>query len=181
MGIEPITVSYSSYKDMLEPARHFFSHFPRYKLVSESMLVEVAAITGIAASLYRNGGTVHSLLGLGVEDKDASEQHAKISRYGPQSQRAAILRKVQLCIIDESSMMQRILFEHVDAVLKDIWCLEQARDGTKLTSKHRSYEYRTCRRLPEISSTPVVHAKTTIRNDDRSVALVRLLDDVPWR
>ena len=39
---------------------------------------------------------------------------------------------MQLCIFDESSMMQRILFEHVDAVLNDMRCVEQARDGIGL-------------------------------------------------
>ena len=93
----------------------------REKLESKGILVEVAATTEIAASQYRNVRTAHSLLGLGVEDEDASEQHAKISRHGPQSQRAALLREVQLCFIDKSSRMQRILFEHVDAV-KDMRC-----------------------------------------------------------
>ena len=62
-------------------------------------------------------------------------------------------KKVQLCIIDESSMMQRILFEQVDAVLKGMRCSEQARDGIGLREiPARRYENRTCRRIPAITS-----------------------------
>ena len=150
---------------------------------SEGILVEVAATTGIAASLYRNGRTVYSLLGLGVEEKDASKQHGKISRYGPQSQRAALLRKVKLCIIDESSMMQLILFEHVDAVLKDMRCLEQARDGIGLRELPSFVGMNIVLAGDYLQLLPVVRAKRTIRNDDGSVYVVpvQLLDELPWR
>ena len=47
---------------------------------AQGMFVEICAKTGIAASLYRNGRTLHNLLGIGVEDKDASERHCDVLR-----------------------------------------------------------------------------------------------------
>ena len=86
------------------------------------MFAEICATAGIAAKLYRSGRTLHGLLGLGVEDKDASDQHSKLSKYCPNSQRGQLIKPLSLLIIDEASMMQRVLFEHVDTILKDLRC-----------------------------------------------------------
>ena len=89
---------------------------------AEGMFAEICAKTGIADKLYRGRRTQHSLLGLRVEDKDASDQHRKLSKYGPNSQRGQLIKSLSLLIIDEASMMQRVLFEHVDTILKDLRC-----------------------------------------------------------
>jgi len=89
------------------------------------MLVGLCAPTGIAASLYKNVRKRHSLLGIGIEARDSSELHAKLSNYGPQKQRAALIRALSLLIIDEASMMQRLLFKHGEAILMDLRCTER--------------------------------------------------------
>lgn len=85
------------------------------------MLVQMTATTGIAASRYEDERTLHSLLGLGVDDsKDAqSRERRTLSKYGRRSQSPELLRKVILLVIDEASMCPRVLFEIVDTVLKD--------------------------------------------------------------
>jgi len=72
---------------------------------SKGMLVEITATTGKAASLYRGGRTLHSLPGLVIDDRESTERHAKLSKYGPRSQRGELIRHLHLLIIDEASMM----------------------------------------------------------------------------
>lgn len=71
---------------------------------SESLFTEICGTTGIAASLYRNGRTLHRILGLGVDDAEASERHVKLSKYGPNSQRGELIRSLSLLVVDEASM-----------------------------------------------------------------------------
>ena len=100
---------------------------------AEGMFAEICATAGIAAKLYRSGRTLHGLLGLGVEDKDASDQHSKLSKYGSNSQRGQLIKSLSLLIIDEASMMQRVLFEHVDTILKALRCAPpQGSSGERL-------------------------------------------------
>ena len=95
----------------------------RDRVEKDGYLVRMTATTGIAASLYEGGSTLHSLLGIGVdENKDASTrtERPRLSKYGPRNQIARLLRKMMLLIVDEASMMARILFEVMDAILKDL-------------------------------------------------------------
>jgi PIF1-like helicase/Helitron helicase-like domain at N-terminus len=93
----------------------------RQMVQSDGMLCAITATTGIAASLYTGGRTLHSLLGLGVQESDTpgGSQH-RASKYGPNSERAQLLRNLSVLIVDEASMLDRALFEVVDAVLKDL-------------------------------------------------------------
>ena len=101
---------------------------------SRGMFVEITATTSIAASLYRGGRTQHSLMGLGVEDKDCSTRQAKQSKHGRRSQRAEYLRHVSLLVVDEASIMQRILLEHKDTILEDLRCrLNEAGGNSEAT------------------------------------------------
>lgn len=85
-------------------------------------LVKMTATTGIAASFYENGRTLHSFIVLGVEEKNDSQSRERLSlsKYGPLSQRAELLRKVVVLVIDEAPMCPKVLFEIVDTVLKDL-------------------------------------------------------------
>lgn len=71
---------------------------------SKGLLVQLTATNFIAASLYR-GGKLHSLLGIGVDDKDSSQVHTKLSKYSPHSQRGEFIRALSQLIVDEASMM----------------------------------------------------------------------------
>ena len=93
----------------------------RRKLESEEKHVALTATTGIAASMYEGGRTLHGLLGIGVPDKDAGDtEHVLSSRYSPNCDRAEYIRRLQLLVIDEASMLQKSLLEHVDLILKDL-------------------------------------------------------------
>ena len=81
----------------------------RKKLESHGKHVAITATPGIAASMYEGGRTVHGLLGIGVPDKDAADEHTITSRYSPQTQRAEYIRKLSLLIVDEASMLQKSL------------------------------------------------------------------------
>ena len=104
---------------MLAPARHIC--FPFCEIWSK-LFGEICATTDIAAKQYRVGCTLNSRLGLGVEDKDALDQHSKLSKFGPNSQRGQLIESLSLLTIDEAPMMQRVLFEHVHTILKDLRC-----------------------------------------------------------
>ncbi len=87
----------------------------------ENMPCQTTATTGIAATMYEGGRTLHSLLGLGVQDSDSSSQDSHgSSRFSPNSQRALYLRKLHFLIVDEASMLSRLLLELMDVILKDL-------------------------------------------------------------
>lgn len=72
---------------------------------SKEMLVEITATTGEVVSLYKDH-TLHSLLGLGAGEKDSNTAHALLlSKYGPRSQWAELLRHLPLLVLDEVSMI----------------------------------------------------------------------------
>ena len=77
-------------------------------------------------------------------------------------------------------MMQLILLDHVDADLKDMRCLEQARDGIGLRELP-SFGINIVLAGDYLQLRPVVCAKRTIRNDDGSVKVVpvQLLEEIP--
>ena len=83
----------------------------------------MTATTGIAKFLHEGGSTLHSLLGIGFDDnKDYSTRTEllRLSKYGSRTQRAEMLRKMMLLIVDEAFMMARVLFEVMDAILKNL-------------------------------------------------------------
>lgn len=88
---------------------------------SKARIVLITVTTGIEASLFENGRTLLSLLGLGIDDKDSSDAIASnSSKYGPRSDRAELLCKAALKIFDDASKMDRLLFAMVDVVLNDL-------------------------------------------------------------
>lgn len=94
--------------------------FLRNMVVHKGFLVPITATTGNAASLYQSDRTLQSLLGIGTDYKYSSNDgiSSRTSRSGPRSQRAKLLRKLALIIIDEVPMMERKLFDLVDVLLK---------------------------------------------------------------
>ena len=147
---------------------------------SKAMLVEISATTGIAASLYEGGRTLHSLLGLEIDDKDSSERYAKLSKYGPRSQRGILIKALSLLIIDEASMMQRVLFEHVDTILKGLRCTGQSSSarskpyfGGLTVVLARDY-------MQLIPVVPSLKLDVDSSGEARHIP-VNLLDEIPWR
>ena len=145
----------------------------RDKAEKEGMLVKVTATTGIVATLYEGGHTLHSLLGIGVDDnKDASTQErTKLSKYGPKSQRAEILRKTVLLIIDEASMCAKKLFEIVHFILQDLRGSTTYFGGMIVVL---AGDY--------LQLLPVVpfFRKEISRNGQESIVRVSLLKERPW-
>ena len=146
----------------------------RDRVEKDGYLVKMTATTGIAASLYEGGSTLHSLLGIGVDDnKDASTrtERPRLSKYGPRTQRARLLRKMMLLIVDEASMMARILFEVMDAILKD---LRESRTYFSGLIIVFAGDY--------MQLLPVVPASRTVVGADgqQRVIPVNLLDHIPW-
>jgi hypothetical protein len=90
-------------------------------LHSQNTPISITATTGIAAALYEGGRTLHSLLGLGVQDNNELDKGAAwSSRYGPRSERAEFLRSLHVLVIDKASMIDRAMFEAIDAILIDL-------------------------------------------------------------
>lgn len=75
----------------------------------------LTALTGCAASLI-NGSTLHSYLCLGI-DKNLNEIYNDIYKFKPKYNK---LRKLDILIIDEISMMNNELIELIDNLLKKI-------------------------------------------------------------
>ena len=147
---------------------------------AEGMFAEICATTGIAAKLYRGGCTLHSLLRLGVEDKDSSDQHNKLSKYGSNSQREQLIKSLSLLIIDEASMVQSVLFEHVDTILKDLRC-PRSQDS----SGERSYfgGFVVVFAYDYLQLLPVLPSRRTVELPDGNIQVVpfSLLDELPWQ
>lgn len=102
----------------------YMLHLLRQMAEHKGLIVQITATTGIAASLYEDGRTLHSLLGIRVDDKDKSNDGSSVRslKCGPRSQRAELLPKTALIIIDETAMMDRKIFDLIDAILKDLRC-----------------------------------------------------------
>ena len=77
--------------------------------------VKTGAWTGIAATLLKNGSTLHKLFRLPVPILDTST-----CRVSPTSKFADELRAIHLFILDESSMIPVHAFNAIDRMLRDI-------------------------------------------------------------
>lgn len=92
----------------------------------KSLLVQIKAATGISASLYQGGRTLHSPLSIGVDDRDSSNHigSERTSKFGSRSPRAELLHKLALIIIHDTSMMEHKLFDLVNVTIKELRCSE---------------------------------------------------------
>ena len=86
-----------------------------YKLRSEGRSVIVTATTGIAALLLPDGRTVHSTFGVPL-----LIQESGVSNINMQTSEAADLRKADLIIIDEVSIMSSHILTVVDRLFRDL-------------------------------------------------------------
>ncbi|EAY08352.1 helicase, putative [Trichomonas vaginalis G3] len=82
--------------------------------------VLVTGTTGIAASKYPQGSTVHSLFKLKIKSDDLKEESGFYSNVGLNSFLAHILYTADLFIIDEASMLIENVANDVDTCLKYI-------------------------------------------------------------
>ena len=73
----------------------------------------VSASTGIAA-VNVGGVTIHSLLGMGISDSTTPEMLKKLSS----GRKADKIRKIDIIIVDEISMLHRKQFEMADEILR---------------------------------------------------------------
>ena len=117
---------------------------------------------------------------LGVEDKDASDQHSKLSKYGPNSERGKLIKSLSLLIVDEASMMQRVLFEHVDTILKDLRCSPHHDSSGDRPYFGGLVVVFACDYLQLL---PVLPSRRTIELPDGNIQVVpvSLLDELPWQ
>lgn len=53
---------------------------------SKGLLVEVTATTGIPATLYYGGRTLHSLFGIGADDEEENSNSVHVSKKGSPNQ-----------------------------------------------------------------------------------------------
>lgn len=63
-------------------------------------------------------------VGLGVLEKNSRRTcvPTTFSKQGPSSQRALLIRELDIFLVDEASMMEKGLFEIMDVILKDLRC-----------------------------------------------------------
>lgn len=80
---------------------------------SKGLKVAVSASTGIAA-VNVGGVTIHSLLGMGISDSTTPEMLKKLSS----GRKADKIRKIDVIIVDEISMLHRKQFEMADEILR---------------------------------------------------------------
>lgn len=69
------------------------------------------ATKGIEYALYEGGSTLHSVLGLRLDDKENGYSSTRCSRYGTQSHKDHFLRSIAFVILDETLMMDHERFE----------------------------------------------------------------------
>ena len=86
------------------------------ELGAQGYNVKSCAYTGIAATLlFFGGSTTHSLFGLPVPILETS-----VCRISPTSEKAEMLRNVDIFIVDEVSMISTHAFHAIDRMLQDI-------------------------------------------------------------
>lgn len=79
-------------------------------------LVIPCGSTGIAASMYKGGTTIHSLFKIGIDENSS----ANFCNIGKNSQRAELLRNVNVLIFDEASMITYELLNKVNFSLRTL-------------------------------------------------------------
>ncbi|XP_076038426.1 uncharacterized protein LOC143023700 [Oratosquilla oratoria] len=84
-------------------------------LVAQNVAVSTSAWIGIAATLLKNGKTLHSIFKLPVPLTETIT-----CNIPPNSDQANILRQVKVFIIDEASMIPRYALNAIDNCLQDI-------------------------------------------------------------
>ncbi|XP_057291716.1 ATP-dependent DNA helicase pif1-like isoform X1 [Hydractinia symbiolongicarpus] len=85
------------------------------EVIARNLCVATCAWTGIAATLLPNGKTVHSLFKLPVPVLDGCTCNIK-----PNSDHAAFLRRQDIIIFDEASMIPKYALEAIDRMFRDI-------------------------------------------------------------
>lgn len=79
---------------------------------NKGLLVQIRATTSISALLNQGERTLYSLLGIGVEDKDSSNDgnSARTSKLDPRLQCGDLPCKLALIVIDVASLTKSKLF-----------------------------------------------------------------------
>ena len=86
-----------------------------HRLQGQGKRVKSSAWTGIAATLLKNGTTIHSCFKLPIPVLDNIT-----CRITPNSQKAKELREITLFILDEASMISLPAFNAIDRLMRDI-------------------------------------------------------------
>lgn len=92
----------------------------------DGLAVSVTATTGLAAT-HLNGATIHAWAGIGVHDELPKKHLQKISK-----QRRDIIKKTDVLIIDEISMLHDFRLDIVDEVLKHVRESDEAFGGIQV-------------------------------------------------
>jgi ATP-dependent DNA helicase PIF1 len=92
----------------------------------DGQAVSVTATTGLAAT-HLNGATIHSWAGIGIHDELPKNHLQKISK-----QRRDIIKKTDILIIDEISMMHDFRLDIIDEVLRHVRESDEAFGGLQV-------------------------------------------------
>ena len=106
---------------------YVLNKFIRY-LRNRRIPVAVTASTGIAAT-HMNGLTVHSWSGIGIKDEISKED---LSLMGKKKYLIKKIRKAQVLVIDEISMLHRRQFDMINFVLKHFREIDDSFGGMQL-------------------------------------------------
>ncbi|KAJ8914507.1 hypothetical protein NQ315_002780 [Exocentrus adspersus] len=96
------------------------------QLRSEGLSVIVACPTGIAASIFKDGRTIHSTFKLPFDINETTT-----SSVTPTSEQGRAIAAASLIIIDEVSMVTNMVFNIIEQALRDI-CRDERPFGNKI-------------------------------------------------